>query len=140
MVKAMEDHKNQFVLILAGYSDEMEFFLSSNPGLPSRFPIVIEFPDYTVDQLVQIAELMVRERDYSLTPATVMKLRQILQSEKANCEDIFSNARLVRNLIERSIRNQAVRLLTLYGSGSPGRQELMILRPEDFKTDKKAIF
>ncbi|MGV2806625.1 AAA family ATPase, partial [Clostridium perfringens] len=56
LVKAMEDHKNQFILILAGYSDEIDFFMDSNPGLYSRFPIQMDFPDYNLDQLIQISE------------------------------------------------------------------------------------
>lgn len=136
LVKAMEDSKDQFVLILAGYSDEMDLFLETNPGLPSRFPIKIAFPDYSTDQLVQIAELMVKERDYTLIPATVMKLRQMLVAEKNRCPDTFSNARYVRNLMERAMRQQAVRLLKSYQSSSPGRQELMSIKPEDMKPDK----
>lgn len=130
LVKAMEDHKNQFILILAGYSEEMDDFLSINPGLPSRFPIHLDFPDYTVDQLVQIAELMVKEREYVLAPATVTRLRQMLTSEMAREPLLFSNARYVRNLIERAIRCHAVRLLNFH-TGTPGRQELMTLRPDD---------
>ncbi len=59
--------KNQFILILAGYSEEMEYFLSMNPGMPSRFPIQIDFPDYTVDQLMQIAGLMLKDREYTFS-------------------------------------------------------------------------
>ena len=83
LVKAMEDYCNQFVLILAGYPLEIDGFLLTNPGLPSRFPIQIDFPDYTIDQLVLIAELMAKERDYILLPQTVFKLRQQLMQEKA---------------------------------------------------------
>jgi len=133
LVKAMEDYKNQFVLILAGYPDEIDMFLLSNPGLPSRFPIRIDFPDYTVDQLVKIAELMAKERDYELQPQAVAKLRQHLAERKRDTLFAFSNARYVRNMIERAIRHQAVRLLNLYGSGQPGRQELMTLRAEDLR-------
>lgn len=140
LVKAMEDYKNQFVLILAGYSDEMDFFLATNPGLPSRFPIKIEFPDYSTDQLVQIAELMVRERDYTLIPAAIMKLRQLLIAEKNRYPSAFSNARYVRNLMERAVRQQAVRLLNQYQSTAPGRQELMSIKPEDMRQDKGAEF
>lgn len=138
LVKAMEDHKNQFVLILAGYSEEMDFFLATNPGLPSRFPIIIDFPDYAIDQLVQIAEGMVKERDYTLIPASVMKLRQLLAAEKSQYPEAFSNARFVRNLMERSVRQQAVRLLGQYAGTSPGRHELMAIRPEDMRVDRKA--
>ncbi|MDP4096530.1 AAA family ATPase [Paenibacillus sp. P96] len=137
LVKAMEDQKNQFILILAGYSDEMDFFLSTNPGLPSRFPLQLEFPDYTVDQLIQISELMAKERDYILMPQTIFKLKQHLISAKEESLHAFSNARYVRNVIERSIRHQAVRLLNQYANGQPGRLELMTLRPEDLKIGRK---
>ncbi|RCX23506.1 stage V sporulation protein K [Fontibacillus phaseoli] len=137
LVKAMEDQKNQFILILAGYSEEMDFFLATNPGLPSRFPIQMEFPDYTIDQLIQIAEGMVKERDYILMPQAILKLKQHLLREKCESKHLFSNARHVRNIIERSIRQQAVRLLNQYSGGSPGKLELMTIRTEDLKLDKK---
>ncbi|MFP4973772.1 AAA family ATPase [Paenibacillus sp. CN-4] len=132
LVKSMEDHRNQFVLILAGYSGEIDDFLMSNPGLPSRFPIQVEFPDYTVDQLLQIAELMAKERDYILMPQAILKLKQRLLQEKNESLYAFSNARYVRNAIEKSIRSQAVRLLNQYEHGNPGKLELMTLRTEDF--------
>lgn len=134
LVKAMEDHKNQFILILAGYGYEMDQFLLSNPGLPSRFPIDIQFHDYNVDQLIQISECMAQEKEYSFLPQTVMKLKQHLSQEKVRCIDSFSNARYVRNQIEKCIRNQAVRLLNLQ-SRKPTKQDLMIIRPEDLKFD-----
>lgn len=139
LVKAMEDHKNQFILILAGYSEEIDFFLQSNPGLPSRFPIQVDFPDYTIDQLIQISELMAKERDYILMPQAILKLRQHLLQEKGEGEHAFSNARYVRNTIEKSIRNQAVRLLNLYSNSNPGKLELMTLRTEDFKLETRNL-
>lgn len=134
LVKAMEDYKNQFVLILAGYTLEIDDFLMTNPGLPSRFPIKVEFPDYSVDQLTLIAEGMVKEREYVLQPSAISKLRQLLLDEKLDSLYHFSNARYVRNVLERAIRNQAVRLLHQYPAASPGRQELMTLRSEDLRS------
>ncbi|CAM3865533.1 AAA family ATPase [Cohnella lubricantis] len=134
LVKAMEDYKNQFVLILAGYTMEIDFFLLQNPGLPSRFPIQMEFPDYSLDQLVQIAEGMARERDYAFLPQSLLKLRHLIVQEKTESPFHFSNARFVRNVLERAIRNQAVRLLSSYPNGSPGRQELVSLKPEDLRS------
>ncbi|RAP78711.1 AAA family ATPase [Paenibacillus montanisoli] len=136
LVKAMEDYRNQFVLILAGYPLEIEHFLLTNPGLPSRFPIQIDFPDYSIDQLIQIAELMAKERDYTLMPQSIFKLRQHLMQEKTMTMFAFSNARYVRNVIEKAFRHQAVRLLNQYPSASPGKQELMAVRPEDLKWEK----
>ncbi len=133
LVKAMEDQRSQFVLILAGYPLEIEQFLQTNPGLPSRFPIQIEFPDYTVDQLLQIGELMVKDRDYMMTEHTIFRLRQLLVQEKLNDMFSFSNARFVRNTIEKAIRHQAVRLIGQYANFVPSKQELMTIRPDDLK-------
>ncbi len=137
LVKAMEDHRNQFVLILAGYPAEIDHFLLTNPGLPSRFPIQIDFPDYSIDQLIQISELMAKERDYNLMPQSIFKLRQHLIQEKMSDIFSFSNARYVRNIIEKSIRYQAVRLLNQYSNSIPPKQELMAIKPEDFKWETK---
>jgi stage V sporulation protein K len=134
IVKSMEDYKDQFVLILAGYPDEMDVFMSMNPGLPSRFPIQIDFPDYTLDQLIQIAELMLKDREYVFMPQTLMKFKQYIQEEKARCPRGFSNARFVRNTIERCVRQQAVRLLK-QRSRTLTKQELMLICPEDLKLD-----
>ncbi|SHE12923.1 stage V sporulation protein K [Chlamydia abortus] len=131
----MEDYKNQFVLILAGYPDEMDEFMRTNPGLPSRFPIQVDFPDYTVEQLMQIAHWMMKEREYSFHPQAEWKLKQYLTREIENSFGTFSNARLVRNLIEKAMRHQAVRLLQL-NKQHPSRQELMTLRPEDLRLDR----
>lgn len=137
LVKAMEDHKNQFVLILAGYSDEMDELMSANSGLPSRFPIQIDFPDYQVDELLQIADAMAKEQDYVLMPQTISVLRDMLWDEKLLSPHLFSNARYVRNIMEKAMRNQAVRLLHQYPVQSPGKLELMTLKPEDLKVDRK---
>ncbi|MFH5184616.1 AAA family ATPase [Paenibacillus sp. TAB 01] len=139
LVKAMENHKNQFILILAGYSQEMETFMQTNPGLPSRFPIQLDFPDYSVDQLMQIAEMMIKEREYALIPQTEMKIRQQIVNEKqqADSDTCFSNARFVRNLIEKAMRNHAVRLLN-HNTQQPSKQDLMIIRPEDVRLERKA--
>jgi stage V sporulation protein K len=132
LVKGMEDKKNEFILILAGYPDEMEQFLATNPGLPSRFPIQIDFEDYSIDQLIQITELMAKEREYMLVPQSITKLKQLLVEEKAVSWRAFSNARYVRNLLEKSMRHQAVRLLNQYVN-TPQKQELMSIRPEDLR-------
>lgn len=78
LVKHMEDSGNNFVLILAGYSSEMERFLNLNPGLVSRFPVIIEFPDYNVDQLMEIADKMLVEKEYVLSIDAERKIRNHL--------------------------------------------------------------
>ncbi|MCF6093120.1 stage V sporulation protein K [Microaerobacter geothermalis] len=132
LVKAMEDHKNDFVLILAGYSYEMNQFLQSNPGLPSRFPIQISFPDYKVDELIDIADLILHERDYKLSPKAKFMLKKQIQKEIDDSYHHFSNARFVRNIIEKSIRNQAVRLIR---EKNQSREDLMMITPQDINPD-----
>lgn len=128
LVKSMEDNKNDFVLILAGYGHEMEAFLRTNPGLPSRFPIVLEFEDYGDSELMQIADMMLRQREYKLSTEASHKLRHHLRQAAAEGRRNFSNARMVRNIIERAIRLQAVRLLN---ASRPTRDELMRIEPDD---------
>lgn len=111
LVKHMEDDHDDFVLILAGYPYEMERFLSLNPGLKSRFPFILDFQDYAVDQLLQIAKKMLQEREYQLTNEAEWKLREQITQEKHNTPHNFSNARFVRNIIEKSIRKQAMRIV-----------------------------
>ncbi|MDQ0337373.1 stage V sporulation protein K [Caldalkalibacillus uzonensis] len=129
LVKAMEDYRDQFILILAGYPQEMDYFLSSNPGLPSRFPIMLEFKNYTIVELLAIADIMAEDREYRLTAPARKKLRLILEQHMRLNPHNFSNARFVRNVIERAIREHAVRMLS---SEPHTREELMTLSAEDF--------
>ncbi|MCF6096805.1 stage V sporulation protein K [Thermovorax subterraneus] len=129
LVKAMEDYKDNLVVILAGYKDEMEWFLRTNPGLRSRFPIQIEFSDYTTEELMEIAKLMVEKRQYKLTPEALYKLERILKESKKNLHyDKMGNARLVRNLIEKAIRRQALRLIS---QKHISREDLIYIKSED---------
>lgn len=128
LVKSMEDHKNDFVLILAGYPGEMKRFLRSNPGLPSRFPVHLSFSDFTIEELIQITEKMVRERQYRFSATALERLRHHLSKEAQKGSESFGNARYVRNIVEQAIRLQAVRLLsTRYVS----REDLMTIRSDD---------
>ncbi|QDP42148.1 stage V sporulation protein K [Radiobacillus deserti] len=112
LVKHMEDNQNDFILILAGYPEEMEHFLSLNPGLESRFPIVLDFEDYSVEELLLIAKQMTAEREYQLSKEAEWKLRDYLFKQKRNQDRKgFSNARFVRNTIEKAIRKHAVRIV-----------------------------
>jgi len=112
LVKAMEDQKDNLILILAGYNHEMNEFIKTNPGLKSRFPIHIEFPDYTIKELLQIADLMLNKRQYNLTPSARDALKRIIELKTGKGYEHSGNARLVRNLIEKSMRRQAVRLVS----------------------------
>nr|WP_309099417.1 stage V sporulation protein K [Fredinandcohnia onubensis] len=129
LVKHMEDKQHEFVLILAGYSKEMDHFLSLNPGLYSRFPLVIDFPDYTVEQLMEISAKMMVEREYIFSPEAERKLREHLLAVKMDSyPGKFSNGRYVRNIIEKSIRSQAMRLLI---DDSYSKQDLQTIRTQD---------
>ncbi|CAG7648352.1 AAA family ATPase [Paenibacillus allorhizosphaerae] len=136
LVKAMEDHKNDFVLILAGYPLEIENFLQTNPGLPSRFPIQVDFPDYSIDQLIKIANKMANEREYNILPDAIHKVKEHLQYEK-HLNLNFSNARYVRNIIEKAIRYQAVRLIRK--PLKPAKKDLMNLTSEDFIIHEESV-
>lgn len=131
LVKAMEDNKDNLILILAGYRHEMEWFLQTNPGLRSRFPIHIDFPDYNLDELLAIAESMLEKREYVLGAEAREALRQRIQF-LLHSHPYAGNARLVRNLVERSIRKQAVRL---YQKSTCSREELMQILPNDLTID-----
>nr|WP_260866246.1 AAA family ATPase [Paenibacillus xylanexedens] len=110
LVKVMEDKSEDLIIILAGYPSEMGEFLQINTGLPSRFPIQINFDDYSTDELILIALKMASEKDYMFTNDAIEKLKQIVQIEKETRVH-FSNARYVRNVLEKAIRHQAVRLM-----------------------------
>lgn len=132
LVKHMEDNGEDFVLILAGYPFEMERFLTLNPGLKSRFPFILDFPDYDVDQLMEIARQMTSTREYQLSKDAEWKLRNYLYKQGSTKDRNFSNARFIRNVIEHAIRMQAVRLL-YKDNISP--DELILLTGNDLKFD-----
>jgi stage V sporulation protein K len=128
MVKAMEDYKDELILILAGYQDEMEWFIRTNPGLRSRFPIHLNFPDYSVAELMEIGKQMLNQRQYCLSLGAQTKLENILVKHLLTGHPYDGNARLVRNLIEGAIRKQAVRLVAKMEAT---RQELMLIEAQD---------
>ena len=132
LVKAMEDHKNEFVLVLAGYNQEMADFLASNPGLQSRFPLQIDFADYTLKELRDIAALMYQKHQYTPTESGWREIEKFLLQSLAGAGDTLQmgNARAVRNLVEGSLRSQAVRLLA-EGNFSWDRRQLQTIVGED---------
>lgn len=129
LVKAMEDYKDNLIVILAGYKDEMEWFLQINPGLRSRFPIQIEFNDYSIEELMKIAKMMVEKRQYKFNLEAMVKFENILQKSKNGLYyDNMGNARLVRNIIEKALRRQALRLVN---QRKISREDLLQIKPED---------
>ena len=129
LVKAMEDNKDNLILILAGYKDEMEYFISINPGLKSRFPIKIEFKDYTLNELIKISKIFVEKREYKMSTDAKKKITLLLQKKIENSDYRMGNARLVRNIVEMAIRKQAVRLVD---KKVISRDDLITLKGEDF--------
>jgi stage V sporulation protein K len=129
LVKHMEDKQHDFVLILAGYPREMDNFLSLNPGLLSRFPLVVDFPDYSVDDLMDISSRMMTEREYRFSHDAMLKLKEHLMVVKTMTTPAkFSNGRYVRNIIEKSIRSQAMRLLL---TDKYDRDDLLTIKSQD---------
>jgi stage V sporulation protein K len=128
LVKHMEDKQHTFILILAGYPKEMDYFLSINPGLHSRFPLVFHFPDYSVNELMEIARRMVKEKQYELTREAETRLKDHMIYAKGVNGSAFSNGRYVRNIIERALRAQAMRLLS---ETRLNRDHLMTIQSRD---------
>jgi type VII secretion ATPase EccA len=118
ILKRMEDDRDSLVVIAAGYPDEMRRFIASNPGLRSRFTTTINFTPYSVDDLVEIGQIMAAESGDVLTPEALDILRGGLSHlhESGLFEDAaFGNARFVRNLLEKAIRKRSLRLSTTSG-------------------------
>lgn len=111
LTKALEDYRNDLVVIVAGYTEPMKVFFESNPGLKSRFNTFIEFEDYNATELFEILQLMCNEGDYVLSETAANKLKQIFEYSVKNKKENFANGRFVRNMYENTIMNQARRLL-----------------------------
>ncbi len=113
VLKAMEDMRDDFIVIVAGYTELMEGFIDSNPGLESRFNKYIFFPDYTADELIRIFSSMCKKYGYELTEDAKPILEEKIRLMEENKGENFANARDVRNLFEKIVTNQAKRLASL---------------------------
>jgi hypothetical protein len=130
LVKLAEDRRDRVVVILAGYPDEMETLIAINPGMSSRFPKVMHFPDYTTEELCALGDALVAGAGYQLTPAARAELRARL--EHVDRSRGFGNGRVVRNLVEAAIDRQASRLAAAVREGSePAPRALSQLRKAD---------
>ena len=109
IVQEMENHREDLVVIFAGYPEEMEAFLNKNPGLRSRIAFHVPFADYSAEELCEIAKLMGKSKGITLTDGAMAKLSSVF--ETARQQDDFGNGRYVRNILELSRMNQARRLL-----------------------------
>ena len=111
LVKGMEDHRDELVVILAGYTREMETFLTANSGLASRFPNRIEFPDYTAEELLQITQVLAKNKGYTLAEACTEPLLGYYARWQAADARTAGNGRLARNTLEKAIFHQSRRLV-----------------------------
>ncbi len=115
ILKAMEDYRDKFIVIVAGYTQLMKEFVESNPGLKSRFNKFFEFPDYTVDELQAIFKLQCDKYQYKLTEEAESAIRDEIIFRESTRGENFANAREVRNLFEKIITNQAARVADMEG-------------------------
>jgi SpoVK/Ycf46/Vps4 family AAA+-type ATPase len=111
LLKAMEDNRDDLVVIVAGYPDLMDGFLNSNPGLKSRFNKFIDFTDYTAEELFTIFNNMCKKQDYKFEEESVDKLKEKLQSMLDEENSSFANARTMRNMLEFAVMKQANRIV-----------------------------
>jgi len=127
LLQVMENDRDRLVVILAGYKDRMDEFFASNPGMASRVVHHIDFPDYTPEQLMEIAQRMVERQDYRLSPAAEQAFREYL--ERRMQRPRFAHGRSTRNAIDRARLRHASRL---FNSGKPlGHDELMTIEADD---------
>lgn len=108
LLQVMENQRDELVVILAGYKKPMDKFYESNPGLSSRIANHIDFPDYTVEELLKIAKIMLDEQQYQLTPEAEIALAQYIKKRKE--KPLFANARSVKNALDRARMRQANRI------------------------------
>jgi probable Rubsico expression protein CbbX len=127
LLQVMEANRDDLVVILAGYRDRMDSFFASNPGMASRIAHHIDFPDFTADELVRIAELMVARENHRFSPEARQAFREYLDRRMA--QPRFANARSVRNAIDRMRLRQANRLVA--AGALVGKDDLVRLEPDD---------
>lgn len=126
LIKAMEDNRDKFTVILAGYTNEMNKLIKLNPGLKSRINLIIEFNDYSDKELLDIAKSMAAKDYYKLSKKGEQAFIEKINREKV--DENFANARVVRNIIENAIREKAFRI----GDKKVSKKQLTTLEPKDF--------
>ena len=129
LLQVMENNRDDLVVILAGYKDKMDTFFHSNPGMRSRIAHHIDFPDYSADELLAIAKLMLAEQNYRLSDDATKTLLEYVQRRKTMVH--FANARSIRNALDRARLRQANRLFAVTKK-SLKKIDLMTIEAEDF--------
>ena len=130
ILKRMEDYRDRLVVIVAGYKDEMQRFIDSNPGLQSRFNRYIDFPDYSSGELTDIFKMYMKKNQYTLAPNAEEYLKEQFEYAVAHKDRNFGNARFARNVFEKSIQQQANRLA---GQTNLDKERLSELTVEDLQ-------
>ena len=128
LLQVMENQRDDLVVILAGYKEPMDRFYESNPGLSSRIANHIDYPDYTVEELLQIAKMMLEEQQYQLTPDAEIALTDYIKKRKQ--KPLFANARSVKNALDRARMRQANRIFDSRGQILT-KKELVNIEAED---------
>jgi probable Rubsico expression protein CbbX len=132
LLQFMENNRDDLVVILAGYADRMDVFFRSNPGMASRVAHHIDFPDFSLDELMQIADLMLAEQEYRFSPDARQAFREYVVLRMS--QPRFANARSIRNAIERLRLRQAGRLVA--ASGRVSRDNLMEITAADVRSSR----
>jgi Cdc6-like AAA superfamily ATPase len=128
LLKLMEDQRERLIVIVAGYTERMEDFLASNPGLKSRFSKFIHFDDYTALQLLGIFQNLLLRSQFQLAESALERTRELIDQLLQAADEHFGNGRMIRNLVERVQQEQANRLSAM---GDVSRDQLMIIEEGD---------
>ena len=128
LLQVMENQRDEIVVVLAGYKEPMDKFFESNPGLSSRIANHIDFPDYTVEELLKISKIMLDEQQYQLTPDAEAAFGQYIKLRKE--KPLFANARSIKNALDRARMRQANRIFDSRGQVLT-KKELVNLEAED---------
>ena len=133
LLQVMENQRDDLVVIVAGYADRMNTFFQSNPGLSSRIAHHLDFPDYAPDELELIAQVMLSQMQYSLSPSGLEALREYIPLRMT--QPHFANARSIRNALDRARLRQATRLFALKNQHLT-RADLMRIEAEDLRASR----
>lgn len=131
LTKALEDYRDDLVVIVAGYTEPMNKFFESNPGLKSRFNTFLEFPDYSSEELGQIFISICRQNDYSISTQAFDKVQELFNQNVADKGENFSNGRLVRNVFDDLVMNHARRVALM---NHPTREDLSMIKSVDVES------
>jgi hypothetical protein len=131
-MKRMEDDRGKFVVIAAGYRDEMETFLAVNPGLASRFSHKMHIDDYNEDELLAIYKKMAQKDNYRLSPEAEFKLLDVICRMVVNKAESFGNAREMRNMLDQTIQQLSMRVSQM-DPADVTPETYQLIMPEDIK-------